>query len=173
MLGRPATLAAEDAEAVRVVEDEASAVLAAGLDDAGQGRDLALHRVDAVDRHELAGVAAALEHALEVLHVVVTEALHLGIRELRAVEDGRVGAPIHDHDVATLREPGDDPEVRHVTRREEEARVAPEEPREPLLEVRVQLERAVEAARSHRPAPQVSIASAAAFFTRGSVASPR
>ena len=57
VLDRSASRLAEDADAVRVVDDDDRVVLARELDDLGQLREVALHREDAVRDDQLARVA--------------------------------------------------------------------------------------------------------------------
>ena len=58
---------ADDAERMRVVNEEAGLVAAADIDDLGQRRDVAAHAVDAVDYHEPCLVVGdALEDGLQM-----------------------------------------------------------------------------------------------------------
>ena len=73
---------AQDAHTVGLVDHQPGAVALRALDDLGQRADVSLHREDPVHDHERAtpiGVGA-LEHLLELVHLVVPERPQLGPR---------------------------------------------------------------------------------------------
>ena len=70
--------APQDADRVCLVDHQAGAVALAERDDLRQVADVALHREDTVDHHEdPAAVVGALQHALELRHLVVPEGADL------------------------------------------------------------------------------------------------
>src|SRR5271165_4060901 len=72
----PATLAAEDPEAVRVVEHREAAVLLSDLGQLGKAGDVALHGVHPLDHEHLRGLRIGRrDHLPEVVGVVVREPL--------------------------------------------------------------------------------------------------
>ena len=148
MLDRAAAALAEHAEAVGlVVEQERVGVLVAQLDELGQRRGVAAHRVDAVDDDALAGVGRELvEDLAEPVDVVVAEALHRRARELRAGEQRVVGVFVEDDVVVAVQEAADRADVRHVAGGEDERRLPAVELGELGLELAVQVEGAVEEA---------------------------
>ena len=75
-----------------LVDEDARAVALRHLEDLGQGAHVAVHRVDALDHHELLALHPG-ELALEVEGVVVAEEDGLGLGE-----DG----PVHDRGVRVL-----------------------------------------------------------------------
>ena len=149
VLGRAATVLAEDAEAVRVVDHQPRAVAVLALHDPRKIREIPLHREHAVDDDQLALVVA--RHAqllLEVVHVVVAVLVGLAEAEAAAVDDAGVVERVEDRDVGAVEQAGEDAQVDLEAGREGERRLASHELREALLELDVDLERAVEQPRA-------------------------
>lgn len=115
VVGGAAALAAEDAEAVGVVEHGEHFVGGGGFEEGGEGGDVAFHRVDAFDGEEFGGVAGELGgDVAEIGGVVVGEAFEGGGGEAGAVPHAGVDVFIGEDDVALLREGGEAGEAGEV-----------------------------------------------------------
>ncbi len=78
MVRDPRAPRAEDADAVGVVDEYAGPVLLRQLDDGGQIANVALHAEDAVHGdNDAAAVGGRSKDALQVVHVVMAETLHM------------------------------------------------------------------------------------------------
>ena len=149
----PAPRAPRTPTAVRLVDHQPGAVRAAELDDRRQVAEVALHREDAVDDHQHAAAVAAraLEHPLELRHLVVAVRAQLGARELAAVEDRGVVGRVADHGVAGAEDRADRPGVRLVAGREHQHLLGLHPLGELLLELEVERRRPVQQARAGEP----------------------
>ena len=118
---------------------------AAQLDELGERRGVAAHRVDAVDDHALPGLGGQLgEDLRQALEVVVPEALHRGARELHAREQRVVHVLVEDHVVVTVQDAADRAHVRDVAGGEHQRRLAPEVVGQLGFELAVEVERPVQ-----------------------------
>ena len=91
MAGRTGAVLTDDAQGVGVIDHDAGVVLLAQRDDLGKLRDVAFHRIDAVDNYELVGSARYCpELLLEPLHVIVWELAHLAETQAAAIDDASV-----------------------------------------------------------------------------------
>ena len=110
-----------------------------------EGRGVAAHRVDAVDDDALARLGRQRrEDLVELVDVVVAEALHRRPRQAHAREQRVVGLLVDHRVVVTAEEAGDAAHVRDVAGREDQRGLATVEVRQLGLELTVQRERAVE-----------------------------
>ena len=124
---------------MRLVDEHPRPVALRNLEDLGEGADVAVHRVDAFDDHQL--LALDPRHlALEVHRVVVPEEHGLGLGQDRAVDDGGVGVLVEEDRVPGAHEGGDEAHVGAVARREDDAGFLVLEGRELLGEPLVDLE---------------------------------
>ncbi len=118
----------EDADGVGVVDHEAGVVALADVDNRGQLGDVAAHAVDAVDDDE---GCLALGHApqglLQVVGLVVAEAVDLAVGELGAVVDAGVVAFVDDGRGVAIDQGGDGAEVGLVAGGEDQRRLRVEE----------------------------------------------
>ena len=151
VVGGAAALAAEHAEAVGVVHHGEAAVLLADLGQLGQARDVALHRVDALDDQQLGGVGVAGgEDIAEVVGAVVREPLDGGAGDLDAVPEAGVEVLVGQDDVALLREGRHAGHDGKVAGGVDMAGLGAEERGELFLELDVKRARAVGGARAVR-----------------------
>ena len=105
----------------------------------GKRADVAVHRVDALDHHQL--LAPHPGHlALEVHRVVVPEEDGLGLGEDGPVDDGGVRVLVEEDRVARPHEGGDEADVGAVAGREDDAGFLALEARELVGELLVDLE---------------------------------
>ena len=133
------------------------AVLLGQVADLGEGRDVAVHREDAVgdDQAEAAG-SRLLELRLEVGHVGVRVDEALRLAQADAVDDRGVVELVGDDRVVGSEERLEDAAVRVEAGRVEDRVLHPEEGGDPLLELQVQgLGAADEAHARHPVAPLV------------------
>ena len=108
MIDGATAVAAEDTEAMRIVEDREAAVFFGDLRNLGEAGDVALHGINAFDDQHLGRVAVSGgEGAAEVFGTVVGEALDGRHGEPDAVPETRVNVFIGEDDVALLGEGGD------------------------------------------------------------------
>ena len=116
----------------------------------GSGRDVALHREDAVDddEHAAAVLGRALELLLELVEPVVAERAQLGAREQAAVEDRGVVAGVGDHRVAGREQRPERADVGLVAGGEDDRVLGAHPLGDLALELEVQRDRAVEQARA-------------------------
>ena len=144
---------AEHADGVRLVDHQPGAVAPAELDDRRQVAEVALHREDAVDDHQHAAAVAgrALEHLLELRHLVVAEGAQLGARELAAVEDRGVVGGVADHRVAGAEDRADAADVGLVAGGEDDRLLGLHPLGELALELEVKRGGAVEQPRAGEP----------------------
>ena len=135
-----------------LVDHQPRAVLLAERDDLGQRRDVALHRVDAVDHDEDAAAVLlrGLQPLLEQVQAVVAERAQLRLREQAAVEDRGVVARVGDHGVLRAEDRAERAEVGLMAGGEDERVLGPEPLGELALELDVQIDRAVEEARARQ-----------------------
>jgi hypothetical protein len=151
--GGAVALRPQHARSVRIVHHQPRAVLAEHRQHLGQGCDIALHREDAVNHHERTAVAVgvarcAVQRRPEPIDAVVVEALHLGVAELAAVIDAGVVVLVDHHGVVPPRDRRDRADVGAKAGGEHERPLLAHEPRQPLLELLMDVEVAVEQARS-------------------------
>ena len=105
MVGGAAAFVAEDAEAVGVVHDEEAILFLGGGDDFGNGRDVALHGVNAFEGDDLGGFGGLVgKEFAEVGGVVVGEAFGAGLGQANAGPNGGVEVFVAEDDVAFLGE---------------------------------------------------------------------
>ena len=89
--GGAAAVLSYDAESVGIIHHHAGVVLLAELHDAGQGSDVAFHRVHSVHHYQLGSIDGdQFELGLESFHIVVGELADLGESESAAVYDAGV-----------------------------------------------------------------------------------
>ena len=132
---------------MRVVHHHARAMRLGDPDDLRQVRHVAAHGEHAVHHHERAAVGRhAVEAGGEIGHVVVLEAEELAEAQLAARVDAGVVFAVADDVVVQADDGADDAGVRLEAGAEGERRLAAEERRELLLQLDVQVERAVEEA---------------------------
>ena len=112
-LGGARAARSEHADRVRLVDHQPGAVALAQLNDRRQVAEVALHREDAVDDHHHPAAVArrALEHPLELRHLVVAERAQLRAREHAAVQNRRVVGGVADHRVAGAEDGADAADV--------------------------------------------------------------
>ena len=141
---------AEHADRVRFVDHQARAIRVGQRADLAQRREVAHHRVQAVDHDQHAAVlrGAALELELQVGHVVVPELARVGEAQAAAVDDRRVVLAIAEDDVVLGADRADRAEVGLEAGRHADRGFLAHELREPPLELLVQFERAVEEPRA-------------------------
>ena len=109
MIDRSATVAAQHAGGVRVVDHHDGAVFVGEVTQFVYGADVAVHREDAVGDDELAArlVCDFLELLFGVGRVFVAEDFDLGAGEARAVDDARVVELVGDDEVFFAEDRGD------------------------------------------------------------------
>mmetsp|Transcript_5094 Transcript_5094/g.18579 ORF Transcript_5094/g.18579 Transcript_5094/m.18579 type:complete len:509 (-) Transcript_5094:307-1833(-) len=163
VLGSPAAGAPQHAHGEGVLHDEAVAVALLERHELRQRREVARLREDAL-RYDEAAVGHLLpppplvarrdllEHALEVLHVVVAEGVHGGAREHDAVHERVAHGLVADHDVAALGEGRHHARRRGDVVRVQDGVLRADELRDALLQLQVHVDGAVEAARAARAA---------------------
>jgi hypothetical protein len=149
------TVLAQHADAVGFVDHQAGAVRAREPHDRGQIREVAHHGVETVDDEEDAPVlfAGAPQLRLEVLHVVVPELAQFGKAQAAAVDDRSVVLAVAEDDIVLPGDGGDRSQVRLEPGREAQCSFLAREPGEPALEFFVQLQRAVQEARTGTRGP--------------------
>jgi len=146
-MGRGSPAAAEHADRVRVIDHQPRTVLLAEGDDLRQGGDIALHAVEAIHHDELALVCRQLaQYPLQVLHVLVPEALGLAEAQLRAVDQARMVFLVQDDIISTADQRADRAQVGLHAGGEDQRRLFPDELRDLVLQLLVHLERAVQEA---------------------------
>ncbi len=136
---------------MRIVHEDHRVVLFAEGHDLVQLREVAVHREDAVGDHEAKALVSVLDELLlEVAHVrVLVRVLHR-LAEAHAVHDRGVDEPVGDHDVLVGEDRLEDPGVRVEAGREQERVFRPEELRQAVLQLAVDVLRAAdEADRRH------------------------
>ena len=147
MLAGAASELTEHAETVRVVDHQSRAVAILQSHELGQLAEVAFHGEHAVDDDHLADVVRRHgELALEVFHVVVLELDHLGEAETRAVDDAGVIQCIEEDHVLATEEAAQHSEVHLEAGGEGERGLALHERGETILELDVEVERAVQEA---------------------------
>ena len=101
-LGHAAAVLADEAHRVRLVDQHHRAVLLGDRDHLLERGDVAEHRIDALEHHQLArAFGNAPEPLVHRLDVVVLERHHLGIAQRAAVPDAGVAVDV-EHDVVAL-----------------------------------------------------------------------
>ena len=136
---------AQDAQGVRVVQRQRSVVAPRHPHQGRDVGDVAFHRVHAVhDNHGALAGPVALHAALEVGQVAVVEPFRLPVRQLGPIHDRRVVELVEVHHLAPADEPGDQAQIGRVSGREDETGLLAEELGESVLELLVQIERAVQ-----------------------------
>ena len=153
MIDRAASLAAEDAGRVRVVDHHDRAVLLGRFAQAGQRADVAIHREDAVgDQQFLAGLVL---HAGELLfgvgHVFVAEDENLRSRKTAAIDDRGVIQLVGNDEIVFAQKCRNRPRVRRESRLEHHAGLDVLEARDLLFQLHVNLHRARDGAHRSRP----------------------
>ena len=127
------------------------------LHDLVQGSDVPFHAVEPIHDDQLPCLRGnGAQHALQIADVIVTEPLHIGGAQPRAVHDAGVSILVQHHHVPLLHQGRDAAEVREISRRVDERRFLARELREALLQLDVQLERAVQEARAVVRGPEAS-----------------
>ena len=161
-----ATVVAQDARGVGIVDQHRGTVLLGRLDDAGQRRDVAVHAEDTVGDHEdqpvgLTGIgvparARTREDLAQRGHVLVRVDLAPRLREAHAVDDRGVVEGIADEEVALARDHRHDPGVGGEAGPEHERRLDALELGQVALELLVERHRAGDGA--HRPGAHAVVA---------------
>ena len=126
------------------------AVAVADLGDLGQGRHVPLHGEHTVDhdQHAAAVGGRLLERVFQAIHAVVAERTQLGARENAAVEDRGVIARVDDDRVAGGEDRPERAEVGLMPGREDQRALGAQPVGELLLELEMQVGRAVQEARA-------------------------
>ncbi len=138
VIHRAASLPAEHAEAVGVVDDVEAIVFFGDGDELRQAGDVSLHRVDALGDHHLRGGGGkAGSDGAQVVGIVVGETLDVGGGQADAVPEARVDVFIGKDDVTLLGEGGDAGETRQITGGVDVAGLAAEEIGELFLQLDV------------------------------------
>ena len=117
---RAAPAGSQAAGPVGLVDHEPAAVAARQLGELRQGRDVAVHREDAVGDDHRGAPARAAQAPLEVLDVGVAVDEGVGLRQAAAVDDARVVQLVGGDQLALAGERRDRPRVRQVAGAEEE-----------------------------------------------------
>ena len=143
--GCAAASLADDAEAVRVVDHDACAVFLRQRADLGQVGNVAAHGEHAVGHDQ---AARRLRHLLELLfkvcHIVVLVAQHLAVGQLAAVIEAGMVLTVHDDIVMQADNGADDAEIGLEARREGHDGVLAQKFCKLVLQLQMQLERAVQ-----------------------------
>ena len=135
LFGEAAAVAPEHTEGMRLVDEQLKAAAALHLDELGQRRPIAEHRINALEHHQPAAlVVGAGEPAVEVLGVVVAEAYQLGARQRASVIDRGMRIGVEIDRVLGAGQAGDHAEIGLVAGREDDAVAAPEKVGELALE---------------------------------------
>ena len=139
-VGETAAIRSQHAEGMRLVHQKLEAVFLLDLDEIGERRAVAQHRVDAFQHHEPAAAVflAARKALVEIGRVIVAEPHQLGARQGAAVIDGRMRIGVQIDRVARTREARHHAEVRLVAGGEDDAVLAVEKAREFRFEILVQ-----------------------------------
>ena len=122
-LAEAATMLAQRAHRVGLVDQHIGAVLLADLDELLEWRRIAQHRVDAFQHHQLVArlVADAAQPRLEAGRIVVLEAHHLGLGLLAGIVDRGVAVGVDQQEVVRPDQGGNNPQVGLVAGREDHA----------------------------------------------------
>ncbi len=138
MIDGAAALPAEDAEAMGIVEHGEAPVFLGDFGEFGQARDVAFHRVNALDHEHLGHVLTHRpEHLAQIVRAVVAEALDRGHREPDAVPEARVDVFVGEDDVALLGKRRHARKAGEITGDVDVAGLAPEEVGEFFLQLDV------------------------------------
>ena len=147
--GCAAAALADDAEAVRVVDHDACAVFLRQRADLGQVGNIAAHGEHAVGHDEAAGgVGHLLQFLFQIRHVVMLVAKHLAVGELAAVIEAGMVLTVHDDIVMQADNGADDAEIGLEARREGHDGVLAQKFCQLVLQLQMQLERAVQKPRA-------------------------
>ena len=115
MIDRAAALPAQDAEAVRVIDDQEATGVLADLREFGQPADVAFHRVNALDNQHLGRRGRhVLDHLAQVLGIVVTETLNGRHRKPNAIPEAGMDVFVCQDEVALLGKSGDGGEAGNI-----------------------------------------------------------
>ena len=145
MLGGAAPVFSEHPNPVGVVDEEASAVGVLQLDDPGQIGNVALHGENAVDHDHLAPVLGGPgEFSFEVAHVIVLVFHGLSEAQADTVDDRGVIHVVEEGQILAADQAGQDAEIDLETRCEGERGFDVHEGGEPLFELDMDIESAVE-----------------------------
>jgi len=153
MMANATALLAEHAEAVGLVYHDGTVVLVFQLHDFGQLAEVSLHREHTVDNDQLDGLGGKfLENTLQVFHIVVLIVQLRGKTQTPPVYDRGVVAVVANHVVATAHHRWNDTRVDREAGRKAQGVVFVFESGQLLLQLNVNVERAVEetAARTAR-----------------------
>ena len=149
MRRRTASAGADDTEAVRIVHHDARAVPPRKAHDLRQVAHVAAHGEHAVGHDEAAGaVRHLLQPGFKIRHVVVAVAEHPGVGELAAVVDAGVVLLVAQDIVILAAHGGDDAQIGLEACGERHHGFLAEELGQLPLELRMQVQRAVEKTRS-------------------------
>src|SRR5438270_3367318 len=119
-LGHSAAVLADEAHRVRFVVQHHSAIGPGDGDHVLQRSDVAEHRIDAFEDHELARTFGdALKPPFERLDVIVAERYDLGIAERTAIVNRRVAVDVEDDVILFTGDGGNDSEIGLVAGRED------------------------------------------------------
>src|SRR4051812_28595980 len=151
MFGRARACRPEHAERVRFIDENLGVVLARNLREAGKVGDRSFHGENAVGHDELGRMlGCGGELSIERGEVTVRIAMHFSEAEAGRVDERGVVEAIKKEMVAATGESGDGSEARLISRRENERCFFLEQLREPVLQLVVQIERAVQEAAARR-----------------------
>ena len=132
---------------MRVVHQQPGVVLLGDAHDLRKGCDVPFHAVEPVHHDQLPGLGRnRAQHALQIANVIVLEPLHVRRAEPRAVHDAGVRVLVHDHHVALVHERRDAAQVGQIAGRVDQSGFLAGELGQPLLQLHVHLEGAVEEA---------------------------
>jgi hypothetical protein len=135
-----ASLPAEHAETMRVVDHQPGVEALGERQQAGQGSEIAVHAEHRVAEDQLASGGARGEQTFEYRQIGVRVALAVGARELHGVDQGSVVEPVGEDRVVAPDQRRNDPQVGQVAGREEQGARKAGERGELLLEHGVRAE---------------------------------
>ena len=145
VVARAAALAAEDAQAVGLVDHQRGLVAVAYFHHLVHMRHIALHREHTVGHNQFRRLQRRLlEHTLQVVHVVVAVFLRVGVGDELALHDRGVDTLVVEEVVATADHIGYHAAVGQEARREEHHIVLAQELRQLVLQLHMDVQRAVE-----------------------------
>ena len=119
MVAHATSLLAEDTDAVSLVDHNRTVVLMLQLNDCGEIAKVTFHREDTIDHNQFHGfLRQFLQHALQILHVVVLIVKLLGKRKTAAVDNTCVVAVVTDNIIVFAKQCRNDALIDRETRRE-------------------------------------------------------
>ena len=143
---------AEDADAVRIVNDESRGMRIAEVSYPRDVRDVAFHAEDPVDDYHLRPSGGSIEAGFQMIEVAVSESNDLCSGKRGAIDHARVIELVDEKHISRTCKRRDDAEVRLVSRWENERCVLVNEVRqlrlEPVVQVGVSVEESAAGART-------------------------